>query len=124
MATVTKSIIRSSGVLSTFGCFLVTGSQREAKQFCCACPLRPVIVAGTCPATMATFGQDGRNWPRGATLKARPAERSRFQPQQLRRIGLGHLHNVRLGDALRDQCFVERQQSVSMERILGLTQVG
>ena len=54
----------------------------------------------------------------------RPIERLRFQPQQLRRIGLGHLHNVRLGDALRDQSFVERQQSVRMERIVGLTQVG
>jgi hypothetical protein len=54
----------------------------------------------------------------------RSPERLRFQPQQLRRIGLGHLHNRRLGDALRDQSFVEGQQSVRMERIVGLTQVG
>src|SRR5712691_5628991 len=62
-------------------------------------------------------------WNSGGALVA-PVERLRFQPQQLRRIGLGHLHNVRLGDALRDQSFVERQQSVRMERIVGLTQVG
>src|ERR1700719_626425 len=60
----------------------------------------------------------------GKWLKDRPVERLRFQPQQLRRIGLGHLHNVRLGDAMRDQSFVERQQSVGMKRIVGLTQVG
>src|SRR5207237_6078527 len=47
-----------------------------------------------------------------------------FQPQQLRRIGLGHLHNVRPGDALRHQAFVEGQQPVRMERIVGLTKVG
>src|SRR6266581_3621656 len=58
------------------------------------------------------------------TAKDRPVERLGFQPQQLRGIGLGHLHNVRLGDALCDQSFVERQQSISMERIVGLTQVG
>ena len=61
---------------------------------------------------------------RGKWLKDRPVERLRFQPQQLRRIGLGHLDNVRLGDAVRDQFLVERQQSVRMERIVGLTQVG
>src|SRR5262249_17364035 len=61
---------------------------------------------------------------RRPATKDRPVERSRFQPQQLRRIGLGHLHNVRLGDAMCHQTFVERQQPISMERIVGLTQVG
>jgi hypothetical protein len=56
-------------------------------------------------------------------LKDRPVERSRFEPQQLRRIGLGHLHDIRLRDTKRHQSFVERQQSVSMERIVGLPQV-
>jgi hypothetical protein len=54
----------------------------------------------------------------------RPVERSRFEPQQLRRIGLGHLHDLRLGDAVRHQAFVEREQSVGVERIGGLTEVG
>lgn len=49
---------------------------------------------------------------------------SGFQPQQSRRIGLGHPHNVGLRDAVDGQRFVERQQSVRMERIVGLAEIG
>src|SRR5262249_25649280 len=102
--------VMTPGIPVTVTCFSGGGCGTAPPVLCCATarPLRTRVDPRKQHAIVPIVFRfiSSPNWLacRPAT-KDRPVERSRFQPQQLRRIGLGHLHIVRLGDAMRDQSF-------------------